>query len=329
MVRAGDNNELISKWRGKQVASIGWPELGDPRQYASKESLLAKADLVYREEKPGTRLAWARQVWRYFNEVSLGDRVITYSKETREYMVGTVTQTHQFRPDIIDSNYPHVISVAWEEKRIPRDSLSPGAKNSLGGILTFFRVDNWGVELQALLEEASLEGTLPEPILVQDEMDEVEEYNHEDFIEKAKSMVEDRIDKLDPWQMQDLVAGLLEAMGYQVTVSPKGPDGGVDILAHRDVFGFEQPIIKVQVKHRHVASSGPEIQQLLGANPNGASCIFVSTGGFTAAAKSSARHNGMKLIDLSALVELVQDWYDKMPIEKQALIPLKRIYVPS
>lgn len=77
-------------------------------------------------------------------------------------------------------------------------------------------------------------------------------------------------------------------MGYQVNVIPKGPDGGVDVLAHRDVFGFEHPIFKVQVKHRRVASGGPEIQQLLGANPHGANCIFVLTGGFTAAAKSSA-----------------------------------------
>ncbi|MFE4573064.1 restriction endonuclease [Paenibacillus chitinolyticus] len=44
---------------------------------------------------------------------------------------------------------------------------------------------------------------------------------------------------LDPWEMQELVAGLLQAMGYQTKVSPKGPDGGVDVLAHRDAFGFE------------------------------------------------------------------------------------------
>jgi restriction system protein len=41
------------------------------------------------------------------------------------------------------------------------------------------------------------------------------------------------------WVMQDLVAGLLQATGYQVRVSPPGPDGGIDVLAHKDAFGKE------------------------------------------------------------------------------------------
>ena len=44
-------------------------------------------------------------------------------------------------------------------------------------------------------------------------------------------MVEDQVDNLDPWEMQELVAGLLRAMGYQVRVSTPGSDGGVDVLA--------------------------------------------------------------------------------------------------
>jgi len=324
MVRAGDSNELIPQWQSKQVASIGWFELGDPKRCASREKFIEKANVVYADEKPGARLAWAGQVWRFYKEIAVGDRVITYSKETREYMIGTVTKAHEYRPDLIDPYYPNVISVSWEKKRVSRDSLSTGAKNSLGGIQTIFRVDDWGTELQGLLADSSVQ-KITTPIID----DEEETLNNEDFLEKAKTMLEDLVDQLDPWQMQDLIAGLLQAMGYQVNVSPKGPDGGVDVLAHRDVFGFEQPIIKVQVKHRRVASGGPEIQQLLGANPHGANCIFVSTGGFTAAAKSSAQHNGVKLLDLSGIVELINDWYDKMPVDKQALIPLKRIYVPS
>lgn len=32
-------------------------------------------------------------------------------------------------------------------------------------------------------------------------------------------------------------------------------DGGVDVLAHKDAFGFENPIIKEQVKHRKLTAS--------------------------------------------------------------------------
>ncbi|QDR81812.1 restriction endonuclease [Sporomusa termitida] len=154
------------------------------------------------------------------------------------------------------------------------------------------------------------------------------EFNHNDFIQQAKSMVEDAIGHLDPWEMQDLVAGILRAMGYQVRVSPKGPDGGVDILAHKDAFGFEKPVVKVQVKHRKDTSSAPEIQQLLGASPMGGSCIFVATGGFKSTAVKVAQQNDVKLIDLPGLADLLTDWYESLPNETKALIPMKKVYVP-
>jgi len=37
MIRAGDNNELIPIWKEKVIASIGWPRLGDPKQYKQKK----------------------------------------------------------------------------------------------------------------------------------------------------------------------------------------------------------------------------------------------------------------------------------------------------
>jgi len=50
--------------------------------------------------------------------------------------------------------------------------------------------------------------------------------------------------------MENLVAGLLWAMGYNTNVSKIGPDKGVDIIAYPDEFGIKDPKIKVQVKHR-------------------------------------------------------------------------------
>jgi hypothetical protein len=54
----------------------------------------------------------------------------------------------------------------------------------------------------------------------------------------------------DPDELQDLVAGVLRAMGDKTRVSPPGADRGVDILASPEGFGFEQPRIIVERKHR-------------------------------------------------------------------------------
>ncbi|PRT15168.1 restriction endonuclease [Bacillus toyonensis] len=322
MVRAGSSNNLIPSWKQKEVASIGWAELGNPQDYSTREVLIQKAHEVYEDEKPPTRLNWASQVWRFSHEVELGDRVITFTKDKREYLIGTVIATHKHDIGVVSDQYPNVIGVKWGTKQIPRDDLSQGAKNSLGSTLTVFRVDDWGTELEGLLK-----GNVPTK---SNEVEaEEEEIIKEDLMQKALTMIQDKVDKLDPWQMQDLVAGLLQAMGYNVKVSKKGPDGGVDILAHRDAFGFEKPIIKVQVKHRKSTSGGPEVQQLLGAHPIDANSLFVSTGGFTSQAESIARNNNVKLLDLEELVNSLVYWYDKMPNETRSLLPLQKMYVPE
>jgi len=120
----------------------------------------------------------------------------------------------------------------------------------------------------------------------------------------------------------------VDCNGIRCALVRKGPDGGVDVLAHRDAFGFEKPIIMVQVKHRNSSSNGAEVQQLLGANPMDASSIFVSTGGYTASARTVAQQNGVKLLDLSELVQYVCEWYEKLPIASQQLVPLQKVYVP-
>jgi restriction system protein len=62
-----------------------------------------------------------------------------------------------------------------------------------------------------------------------------------DTFERANEFIEDQINDLDWKQMQELVAGILRAMGYRTTVSEPGPDRGVDVFASRDGLGLEEP----------------------------------------------------------------------------------------
>jgi restriction system protein len=42
-----------------------------------------------------------------------------------------------------------------------------------------------------------------------------------------------------------------------------------------------------------------------------------------------AKHNAVRLVDLEELVKLIEEWYEKIPGEIKALLPLKKIYVPE
>ena len=56
--------------------------------------------------------------------------------------------------------------------------------------------------------------------------------------------------------MAELAAAILRAMGYKTRVMPKGPDRGVYVLASPDGLEFEDPRIKVEIKHRSKTSMG-------------------------------------------------------------------------
>ncbi len=92
-------------------------------------------------------------------------------------------------------------------------------------------------------------------------------------------------------------------MGYYTPfVSPRGKDGGLDIIAYKDPLGTISPRIKVQVKHRESPASVHEVRQLMGLlQKDGDIGIFISSGGFTPDAKSTARSSNIhvELIDLN------------------------------
>jgi len=135
------------------------------------------------------------------------------------------------------------------------------------------------------------------------------------------------------YEFQDLVAALLRGMGYYTPfVAPHGKDGGIDIIAYRDPLGTVSPRIKVQIKHRGASSSVQEVRQLMGLlQKDGDVGMFVSSGGFTSDAKSTARgsHVHLELIDLERFISLWQDFYPKLTDQDKSLLPLVPIYFYS
>ena len=130
--------------------------------------------------------------------------------------------------------------------------------------------------------------------------------------------------------MQELVAGMLRAMGYKTRVSPPGADRGVDVFASPDGLGLQEPLVFVEVKHRKGAMGSNEIRAFLGGRKPGDKCLYVSTGGFSKDARYEADRASVavRLLDLRDLRQLVVEHYDTLDAETKALVPLKRLYWP-
>lgn len=153
----------------------------------------------------------------------------------------------------------------------------------------------------------------------------------EENIEKSREFIEDLIASLDPYQMQDLVAGILRAMGYKTRVSPKGADRGVDIFASPDGLGLEEPRIFVEVKHRKTTMGTNEVRSFMGGRQPGDRCLFVSTGGFSKEARYEADRSNvpLTLLGLPKLRELLLEHYEQVDAETKRLVPLVRMYWPA
>ncbi|PAW76987.1 MAG: restriction endonuclease [Verrucomicrobia bacterium Tous-C9LFEB] len=152
----------------------------------------------------------------------------------------------------------------------------------------------------------------------------------EEAEEDAWTEISDYLSELPPYDFQDLVAGLIEAMGYHVSyVSPPGPDRGVDIVATVDPLGIQGTRIKVQVKRRADKADADAIRSFLSLINDNDAGIFVNLGGFTNEAERIAREQERRkltLIDGQKLLALWVEHYSKLKDTPRRLLPVKPIY---
>lgn len=148
----------------------------------------------------------------------------------------------------------------------------------------------------------------------------------------ATKGIEDAIRALGPYEFQDLVAALFRGMGYHTPyISPKGKDGGIDVIAYRDPLGTQAPAILCQVKHRPDTPAGiADVQRLMGSLQHGKNVgLFVTSGTFSNDARHAARtsHVHIELVDMTRFIELWIEHYREMSEDDRGLLRLRTIHV--
>ena len=325
MVRS-DGGRRYDDFRDRGVAGIGFPEIAPKAKPGVDKKLLVEA---YVNAQPGinvqSAMSGVSQVLRFVNEIQLQDWVITYSPANRTYLVGRFTGTVDHRPDWTNEGMNLSRSVEWLPDEIRRDDLTITTRNTLGSVLTVFKLSEQAQsELVALANGEA--PTAPGPGIDEPIVDPLAEYES-----VALERIKDTISRLDPYAMQDLVAGTLRAMGYRTQVSPPGSDLGRDILASKDGFGFERPRIIVEVKHRKDAIGSQGIRSLTGGRHPEDRCLFVSTGGFTREARYEADRSNVPVVlwTLDDLTKALMDHYESTDTRTKALVSLRNFYIPA
>lgn len=320
---------------------IGWNELGDLGQVPpNRESFKAALRLAQPHATEASIRAQSSSLYRFTHEMKENDLIVYPSKSDRMIYVGVVKSEYQYKSDLVEDDYKNRRRVEWiTPNGIPRSSFSQSALNELGAFISIFAIKsataNEVLECLGLstsnidYQYAQQEDYAEETEILDDEIEtksinETTKLSTEDFIVRRLHQ------HLNGYQFEEFVAHLLECMGYVARVTQKSGDGGVDIIAHKDVLGFEPPIIKVQCKKILTSSGLPEINQLLGTLGDDEYALFVNLGGYTIQARNKANNKTkLRLIDGKEMVNLIYKYYDDFSPQYRSLIPLRKIFIPD
>jgi restriction system protein len=321
-IHAGKTGDADSLFMKKHVVALGWTSMGDlskikPERDAFKEEVKR----VYPNKTPGAIANNAGQLYRFVHELQKGHYVVYPSKHDRQVHIGQVEGKYEYRPDL-EKEYPHVHSVKWL-KSFPRTYFSQGALYEIGSAMSFFQVKSYYEEYLV-----ALEGKTTPPSVIKDETVQIVA---EDIEETTKDFVLKTLaQELKGHPFADFIAHLLNTMNYRTRISPEGPDGGVDIIAHKDELGFEPPIIKVQVKSTEGKIGDEIVSALYGKVSTNEHGLLVTLGAFTSQAKNFAKSkSNLRLIDGDELVDLILAHYEQFDSRYKGILPLKRVYVPE
>jgi restriction system protein len=325
-IHAGKTGDADTLFQTKKRIALGWPMVGDlssvPAKRDAFKALVAANCTWY---KPGAIPVAAGQLYRFLHELQVGDYVLYRPKYgDKKIHLGRVTGTYRYDPS--ESNYPNQRTVEWL-KAFPSTLFTQGALYEIGSAMSFFQIKNYADEFFAALnatKSTPVENLVPEDDTTVGAVAEEIQLSTRDFILKRLAQ------ETKGHPFAEFISHLLGTMGFRTRVSPPGPDGGIDIVAHKDELGFEPPLVKVQVKSTQGSVGDPDVSALYGKVGTSEFGLLITLGTYTAKARSFGdSKTNLRLIDGDGLVELVLTHYDQFDARYKALIPLKRVYVPE
>ena len=311
VIRAGNREGRQDYVLKHSCVAIGWGYLGDMSRYTTfdgvKEAVRAEMGKGVSNNKIAAN---ASKPWRFAKDIKPGDWVILPLKEKGEQgnycAVGEVTDEYRFNSGV--PGCEHQLPVKWYSRDFPRESIARSLFNQ-GSV---FRIEKGDGEISRALSDAcpsaKAAGAVRSGSADSADID-VKQFIMDEFKEHA---------------MQDLIAQILGAMGYDCEVSGKGQDGGVDIFAsHRDFVDF----VCVQVKAGEGKEGSPSLDRLEGAMSKNrvTKGLFVSWSGFGHENKQKEQRRSIRLWSADDVLRLVDEYYDEFDEDfKRKRLPLKR-----
>lgn len=135
LIRAGREGRDEKLALDQEAAVIGWSNLGRLSPDVSRDELKASLRSIYGEERPASLASQAGQIYRFLNEVAVGDLVVLPLMSNPGHVaIGTVIGDYVYRNDgpFATTDAQHTRHVEWLTKDLPRDALEQDLSDALG-----------------------------------------------------------------------------------------------------------------------------------------------------------------------------------------------------
>ena len=334
LVRAGKDGEDEDFVLENNLAVIGYhhvPSLEGATDYDEVAKIVSES---YPDAKPRTVGNFAGQIWCFALNIQSGDLVILPRKRTSQIAIGRVTGPYQYQ--IVNNEPRHTRPVKWKISDLPRTIFQQDLLYSFGAFMTVCNISrNEAVRrVQAVLRDGKDPG-LDSPSRPPSKVDPLTQ-DESDIVSDLSQLAHDQImreiqKRFHGHALTRLVDAVLRADGWITSVSPPGPDGGVDILAGRGPLGLEHPRLCVQVKSQGSPTDVTVYRTLQGTMQSfkAEQGLLVCWGGFNKAVlrESKQSHFLVRLWGSGDLVKAIYRSYEHLPAEIQAELPLKRAWM--
>ena len=337
LVRAGSHGEFESKFIDEKRIYLTWDSLAhDISKLSDRSKLIEILETIEPGAKPKRLINHASQIWPFAHAMQKGDWVVLPLKSQTIY-VGEITGDYRFEKSGPNPFY-HWRAVEWIGEAIPRHRFGTDLLHSFGAFMTICSIKRNNAESRVKAmkapgdwkEDPAKAGKAKKasPNAVPDDSGADDELNHEQAgLDRIQELIRARF---AGHEFARLIEGILKAQGYTTYRSPKGPDGGIDILAGHGTLGFGAPQLCVEVKSEESEIDRSTVDKLLGAmgKCNAPQGLFVSWGGFKSNVQKELAQSFFKLRlwSMRDVLDALFESYDRLDPDLKAELPLKRFW---
>lgn len=314
-IKCNEKDALFTEWINRGIVSIGWKEVGNPKDYETKDKLLIRCDQVYSEKMPIYRIQTESQLWKFSREINAGDIILSYRKADEQYYFGIVDKCHEYIPEMSD-DYPNVIKVNWLKKTIPEKMISKEIKNYLSSSASVSQILQYEEKLQKLLDYLQDENNV-----------QASDDNGISLVKKIYLHNSKLVKNLETVQFIIIIKEIIKVLGYNID-----DIGESDHLYSFNIW-FEDPLklhkseAMVGILKNKKVYQYKDIESILKLDLKNDKLILISSDGFAASVKENMEKDKVRLVESSDLISFIFENYSSFSENVKDILYLKKVYV--